>query len=433
MNLAIFDLDNTLIDGDINAFWGKFLVEQKLIEERAYFEAHHKFHEEYLEGSLQIEQYLCFTLGVLSNYDMKTLTKWRDQFIEENVRPKILPKAIALVEQHHVRGDTSMIITASNRFIAEPVGDILGVHAFIASEPEMIDNQFTGKVFGIPSYRDGKIKRLEQWLTSQANETVTHKIFYSDSHNDLPLLSVVDKAVAVDPDDRLRQEATQRGWPIISLKIMFASHLRIKIIFFCLLTFAVLTTGLLSGSVNLNLSEETSRMILALRLNRVCAAFVVGGMLALAGSFLQILLRNPLAEPYTLGISGGAVGLMLVATLLGVSVWWSTSLAWLGALFSMGLLYYLAIKQPFFHSTRLLLFGVMVSAGWSALITLLLTLLPQHQLSGEIFWLMGDLTQTELPVFESLLLVFILLFAMRYAVQLNILRCGELKAGKFRG
>ena len=148
---------------------------------------------------------------------MTDLLKWRSDYLQQKIMPIMLPKAQALVEQHRQQGDTLLIITATNSFLTAPIAEKLGIDNLIATDPEMLDDRFTGKVAGIPSFQHGKVSRLQDWLT-QHQQTLDGSIFYSDSHNDLPLLEKVETPVAVDPDDTLRQVAEQRGWKILSLR-----------------------------------------------------------------------------------------------------------------------------------------------------------------------------------------------------------------------
>lgn len=148
---------------------------------------------------------------------MERLLEWRNQFYEHKVKPMLLPKASSLINKHRSQGDTLLIITATNRFVTEPIASALGIGNLIATEPELVSNRFTGRVAGTPSFQDGKIARLEDWLRER-DENTEGAWFYSDSHNDLPLLERVDNPVGVDPDERLRRECEQRGWPIMSLR-----------------------------------------------------------------------------------------------------------------------------------------------------------------------------------------------------------------------
>ncbi|MBZ9557520.1 MULTISPECIES: HAD family hydrolase [unclassified Modicisalibacter] len=217
MSLAIFDLDNTLLALDSDHAWGEFLVEQGAVDPVAYREANERFLEAYQAGTLDIHAYLALALKPLADNSPEQLAAWHQQFMASKIEPHILPRGEELLARHRERGDTLLIITATNRFITGPIAQRLGVDELIAVEPETIGGRYTGRVSGVPSFRDGKITRLEEWLATR-DITIDDAWFYSDSHNDLPLLEKVDHPVAVDPDDTLRKVATERGWRIISLR-----------------------------------------------------------------------------------------------------------------------------------------------------------------------------------------------------------------------
>ncbi len=217
MSLALFDLDNTLIAGDSDHAWGEFLVNKGLVDAEEYKKANDHYYHAYLEGTLDIHDYLAFSLKPLTQYTTQEIHAWREIFIEECIRPLLLPAATDLLDKHRQQGHEILIITATNRFITEPIARLLDVQELIAVEPEFIDGSYTGKVLGVPSFREGKVIRLNAWLTEK-DLTLKNSWFYSDSHNDLPLLEVVDNPVAVDPDEELRLRAIKEGWPIISLR-----------------------------------------------------------------------------------------------------------------------------------------------------------------------------------------------------------------------
>lgn len=217
MNLAIFDLDNTLIKGDSDHAWGEFLVKRQLVDVEYYAKRNHAFYADYLRGALDIEAYLNFCLQILSQHPKHQLLSWREEFIEEKIKPMLLPKAEELINAHRTAGDTLLIITATNRFVTEPIAELLNIEHLLASEVEEIDGVFTGKPCGIPCYQHGKIQRLDAWLAQQGFKP-QRCAFYSDSHNDLPLLKQVDMPVAIDPDPVLRAHAAEHGWPIRSLR-----------------------------------------------------------------------------------------------------------------------------------------------------------------------------------------------------------------------
>ncbi|HQV22144.1 MAG: HAD family hydrolase [Moraxellaceae bacterium] len=216
-NLAIFDLDNTLIAGDSDHAWGEFLVNKNLVDSQWYKAQNDKFYADYCAGQLDIIAYSEFVFSFLAQHDTAYLQQLHQQFMSEVIKPIMLPKAQALITKHRAEGDELLIITATNRFITQPIGEAFGIPQVLATEPEQIAGRYTGKVSGVPCYKEGKITRYQAWLAQkmQSFEQVT---FYSDSHNDLPLLKCVDVAIAVDPDEKLKTYAQQHHWPILSLR-----------------------------------------------------------------------------------------------------------------------------------------------------------------------------------------------------------------------
>lgn len=217
MALAIFDLDNTLLGGDSDYLWGEFLVENNLVDGESYQQANHDFYDQYLAGTMDIFEFLAFQLKPLADNSPADLERWRTQFLAEKIEPIILPAALELIAHHRQQGDTLLIITATNSFITAPIAQKLGIPHLIATEAEMIDGQYTGNVAGTPSYQHGKVERLQDWLSTQ-NQTLAGSYFYSDSHNDLPLLNMVEHPIAVDSDPKLLAIAKQYGWQTISLR-----------------------------------------------------------------------------------------------------------------------------------------------------------------------------------------------------------------------
>lgn len=217
MSLAIFDLDNTLLAGDSDYLWGQFLVEQGVVDQRSYEAANARFYEDYRSGTLDITEFLEFALQPLAVNEPADLRRWRQDFIGSKIRPITLPAARRLLDRHRMAGDVVVIITATNRFITEPIADLYGVEHLIATAPEEREGRYTGRFVGVPCYREGKVTRLERWI--EENEVDPEGCwFYSDSHNDLPLLSRVARPVAVDPDPTLESYAQDHGWPRISLR-----------------------------------------------------------------------------------------------------------------------------------------------------------------------------------------------------------------------
>lgn len=217
MSLAIFDLDNTLIGGDSDHSWGEFLVESKIVDAESHKESNDRFYQDYLDGTLDIEAYVDFALGPVKSMSRTQRENLHRQFMQEKIEALILPKAMALIEQHRQQGDTLLIITATNTFITQPIAKRLNIEHIMATDPELVDDVFTGKISGTPCFQEGKVKRLMEWLDAR-EENMEGSYFYSDSINDAPLLKKVDKPVAVDPDKKLEKLAQERQWPIISLR-----------------------------------------------------------------------------------------------------------------------------------------------------------------------------------------------------------------------
>ena len=220
MKLALFDLDNTLITGDSDFEWAQFLIEKKALDRELHEARNLEFYEQYKAGTLDIHEFLDFQLKPLSRHPRSQLETWRVEFINKKIKPLIAPGTQQLIEGHMLDGDLCIIITATNSFVTAPIAQALGISNLIATNPEEKDGEFTGKVFGTPCFREGKIERLEAWL-DQHNLTwlsFLQSWFYSDSLNDLPLLSKVTHPVAVDPDATLKKHAEENNWPIISLR-----------------------------------------------------------------------------------------------------------------------------------------------------------------------------------------------------------------------
>ncbi|MEJ2405815.1 MAG: HAD-IB family hydrolase [Candidatus Thiodiazotropha sp.] len=216
MALAIFDLDNTLLAGDSDYLWGRFLVEQGIVDANEYERENERFYADYRAGNLDIYEFLRFSLHPLSLHSPQQLAQWRNQFLEEKIIPIITEQARELVEKHRQAGDTPLIITATNSFVTTPIAKHFGIRHLIATEPETLDGHYTGEIAGEPSFREGKVNRLNDWLET-FEQSLEGSWFYSDSHNDLPLLEQVTHPVAVDPDQTLAEVARDRNWPILHL------------------------------------------------------------------------------------------------------------------------------------------------------------------------------------------------------------------------
>ena len=220
MRLALFDLDNTLLAGDSDFEWAQFLISKAVLDREVYEAKNLEFYEQYKAGTLDIHAFLDFQLKPLSRHPRSQLDAWHAEFLATRIMPMITDKARALVARHAEAGDTLVVITATNSFVTTPIVREFGVEHLIATEPELKDGEFTGRVVGTPSFRQGKVERLEQWLSARGATLADaeRSWFYSDSHNDLFLMERVSDPVAVDADAELTRVAAERGWPAISLR-----------------------------------------------------------------------------------------------------------------------------------------------------------------------------------------------------------------------
>ncbi|MCX7962763.1 MAG: HAD-IB family hydrolase [Burkholderiales bacterium] len=220
MRLALFDLDHTLLAGDSDYEWGQFLVDRGVLARAEYEAQNAAFYEQYKAGTLDIHEFLGFALRPLADHSEADLARWHGEFMAERIRPMISARARALVRAHLDAGDLCAIVTATNRFVTAPIAREFGVPHLVATEPERANGRYTGRVAGTPCFREGKVRRVEEWLAARGQTLAdfAESAFYSDSHNDLPLLERVTRPVAVDPDPRLAAVARARGWPVISLR-----------------------------------------------------------------------------------------------------------------------------------------------------------------------------------------------------------------------
>ena len=220
MNLALFDLDNTLLACDSDYEWGQFLVDRGVLNRHTYETQNAVFYEQYKAGKLDIHEFLGFALRPLAEHTPEDLDRWHAEFMAARIRPAMGAPARALVQRHLGAGDLCAVVTATNSFVTAPIAREFGVPHLLATEPERSAGRFTGRVAGIPCFREGKIARVEAWLAGQGRRLADfpQSTFYSDSHNDLPLLELVTHPAAVDPDEKLAAEARRRGWPVISLR-----------------------------------------------------------------------------------------------------------------------------------------------------------------------------------------------------------------------
>lgn len=220
MNLALFDLDHTLLPLDSDYEWGQFLARIGAVDAEAFAKRNAAFFAQYQAGTLDPVEYLEFALGTLAQFPRKQLDAWHNQFMEEVITPAIRPAALGLVKRHQDADDLVAIITATNKFVTAPIAQALGVINLIAAEPdETEDGEITGRLRGIPTSGPGKVTHTQQWLASHGKTLAdfARSYFYSDSQNDIPLLSAVTHPVATNPNTLLKAHAQAQGWPILTL------------------------------------------------------------------------------------------------------------------------------------------------------------------------------------------------------------------------
>lgn len=219
MNLALFDLDHTLLPIDSDYTWCQFLIGIGVIDAETYEVRNQRFYDQYKAGTLDIYEFLSHQLRPLAENPRSTLDAWHAQFMETHIEPALRPAALQLVRKHLDAGDECILVTATNSFVTAPIGRRFGIPHLIATDPEEKDGEFTGGVAGQPSFREGKVSRTEHWLAQRGLDwnAVERIHFYSDSINDLPLLEKATHPVATNPDARLTEIAQQRGWPILRL------------------------------------------------------------------------------------------------------------------------------------------------------------------------------------------------------------------------
>jgi len=220
LNLAIFDLDNTLLDGDSDYNWAQFLIKEGLVDKKNHDASNKQFYDEYNAGKLDIYEFCEFQFKFFKDNPRDFTDKLLEHYVEEIAEPMITAKARNLIEKHKENEDKLLIITATNSYITKPIANLLGINNHIGTDLEEINGEFTGKAKGIPSFREGKVERLNLWLKQQklTLHDFEKTFFYSDSQNDIPLLKIVSNPVATNPDEVLQKEAIKNKWPIITLK-----------------------------------------------------------------------------------------------------------------------------------------------------------------------------------------------------------------------
>ncbi len=217
MALAIFDLDHTLLNGDSDYLWGEYMVANEIVDRAEYQRLNQSFLEDYHRGELDNDRYLQFALHPLTQHSIESLYGWRKDFVENWIQPIVAAGTPSLLNKHRQQDDTLIIISATNYFITEPIAELLQIPNLLATKPEIAENRYTGTYLGVPTFKEGKVTVLNEWLNQQ-DHSLDDSYFYSDSINDLPLLEAVSHPVAVNPDKALTKIARLRDWPILDLR-----------------------------------------------------------------------------------------------------------------------------------------------------------------------------------------------------------------------
>ena len=219
MQLALFDLDHTLLSGDSDYEWTQYLVSKGILDGATHGARNAEFYEQYKAGTMDIQEFLDFQLQSLADNPRAVLEQWHADFMATQIRPRLNQKARELVKRHLDQGDIRAMVTATNSYATGPIAPELGIPHLNATIPAQENGQFTGKARGLPSFREGKIARVEAWLEAMGLwwNNFERSWFYSDSLNDLPLLLCVTDPVVVDPDATLRAHAENAGWPILNI------------------------------------------------------------------------------------------------------------------------------------------------------------------------------------------------------------------------
>ena len=216
-NLAIFDLDNTILNGDSDYSWINFLIEKRLVDKDEYERKNKYFYDQYYQGKLNYDEWAEFALTTIKGKKPEDIEDILSKFLSEIIEPMINIYALKLLHDHTHNNDIMLLASATNSVIVEPIAKRLGFENIVSTEVEIIDEIYTGKVLGIPALSEGKLIKVKEWMLQNSIESFDNTSFYSDSINDLPLLAAVSKPVAVNPDDMLREECRKRSWEIIDL------------------------------------------------------------------------------------------------------------------------------------------------------------------------------------------------------------------------
>ncbi|MFA4985990.1 MAG: HAD family hydrolase [Candidatus Brocadiia bacterium] len=214
MTLAIFDLDETIIRGDTDALWGEYLIERGLLDRKEWQANFDRFMSDYLKGTLVIGEAIRYYASVIGKHPIPAMKRHAHEFARKIILPRTKPKVLAEISDHRRGGREIVIITATNSFLSRPVAAELGIKNLLCTDMEEIGGKPTGSIAGTPCFRNGKVARLRAWVAANG-KTLDGSWFYSDSHNDLPLMELVARPVAVDPDAELRSVAQSRGWKIM--------------------------------------------------------------------------------------------------------------------------------------------------------------------------------------------------------------------------
>lgn len=217
--LALFDLDHTLINVDSDYLWGEYLVKNGLVDEQQFRDKNRQFYEQYIDGSLDAVEYNEFVATFLSHHTLADLHTWRADYIAQDIAPNVRPKALAALNDHLTAGHDVLVVSATNAFVVKEIAkSVFNVpnDAVLATELELNEQGYSGRVAGRPNFKDGKIYHLERWLAKRQHEGVAYSktYAYSDSKNDIPLLAWADVAVCVSPDDALHAYALAHHWAV---------------------------------------------------------------------------------------------------------------------------------------------------------------------------------------------------------------------------
>ena len=221
--LALFDLDHTLLPIDSDHEWGRFLVKIGVVDADYYATENERFYADYKAGRLDIDAFLAFALKPLSEHSRAQLNEWHAQFMHEVINPNLRSSAFDIVKKHQDQNDICCVVTATNSFVTRPIVQAFGIQHLIATEPEVLGDpatgNFSGKVAGTPNFREGKVIRVESWLSAEklSWSSLEKSYFYSDSINDLPLMEKVTQPIPTNPDQSLRAKAMEKGWSILEL------------------------------------------------------------------------------------------------------------------------------------------------------------------------------------------------------------------------